>query len=187
MAFVREWPPRAVAGCWPRGAPRAASACLLDRPVSLIPRAAPQRRGPSLPATPQSKANGLVRLKTRADFLRVAAARRRAVRPGLVLQAAVHPPGDSDVPAVRVGFTASRKVGNAVLRNRAKRRLRAAAAKVLARDGRQGTDYVLIARAGTGERPFAELERDLEGALRQVDRGNPEARQGSWARRGGEG
>jgi ribonuclease P protein component len=140
-------------------------------------------------------ANGLVRLKTRADFLRVAAARRRAVRPGLVLQAASRPPGSPQggrsrspleaggVEAVRVGFTASRRVGNAVLRNRAKRRLRAAATAVLARNGRQGTDYVLIARAGTVGRPYAELMADLEGALRQVDRRGPEAR----ARQGEEG
>jgi len=127
-------------------------------------------------------ASALVRLKTRADFLRVAAARRRAVRPGLLLQAARRPPGDirSDAgEAIRVGFTASRKVGNAVVRNRAKRRLRAAAVEVLARNGRPGTDYVLIARAGTGERSFAELVGDLEAALRQVDRprgGEPRVR-----------
>jgi ribonuclease P protein component len=131
-------------------------------------------------------ANGLVRLKTRADFLRVAAARRRAVRPGVVLQAAPHPPGspqESGVEAVRVGFTASRRVGNAVLRNRAKRRLRAAATAVLTGNGKKGTDYVLIARAGTGGRPYAELVADLEAALRQVDRHGPEAR----ARQGEEG
>ena len=132
-------------------------------------------------------ANGLVRLRTRADFLRVAAGRRRAVRPGLVLQAASCPPEKGGAEAVRVGFTASRKVGNAVLRNRAKRRLRAAAAAVLARDGREGTDYVLIARAATGERPYAELVRDLEAALRQIDRRGPEARPESRPRRGEEG
>lgn len=122
-------------------------------------------------------ASALARLKTRADFLRVAATRRRAVRPGLLLQAARRPPGNEGGDAggdasgaIRVGFTASRKVGNAVVRNRAKRRLRAAAAEVLARDGRPGTDYVLIARAGTGQRPYAELVGDLEAALRQVDR-----------------
>ncbi len=89
-----------------------------------------------------------------------------------MLQAAASPPENIGVEAVRVGFTASRKVGNAVLRNRAKRRLRAAAAAVLARDGRKGTDYVLIARGATGERPYPELV----GALRQVDRDVPEVR-----------
>ena len=119
--------------------------------------------------------SGLAKLKTRADFLRVAAGRHRAARPGLVLQAAPCPP-ESGGEAVRVGFTASRKVGNAVIRNRAKRRLRAAAAEVLARDGRPGTDYVLIARNGTGERPYAALLADLEAALRQVDRRGGERR-----------
>jgi ribonuclease P protein component len=115
-------------------------------------------------------ASGLVRLKTRADFLRVAASRRWAVRPGLLLQAAAQPSGAGGGEVVRVGFTASRKVGNAVVRNRAKRRLRAAAAEVLVREGRPGTDYVLIARAGTGERRYADLVGDLAGALRQVSR-----------------
>ena len=120
--------------------------------------------------------SGLVGLKTRADFLRVAAGRRRAVRPGLVLQASAKPSGSPGADVVRVGFTASRKVGNAVLRNRAKRRLRAAAAEVLGRDGRPGTDYVLIARAGTGERRYADLVGDLATALRQIDRRGSHAR-----------
>ncbi len=91
--------------------------------------------------------------------------------PGLLLQAAPQP-GGSRRPlsgeTVRVGFTASRKVGNAVIRNRAKRRLRAAAAQVLTTGGRPGTDYVLIARAGTATRPYAALVADLEAALRRV-------------------
>jgi ribonuclease P protein component len=116
-------------------------------------------------------ASSLAKLKIRADFLRVAASRRRSARPGLVLQAAASPAGES--AAVRVGFTASRKIGNAVARNRAKRRLRAAAAEVLTGAGRRGMDYVLIARAGTGARAYADLVADLESALRQVDRPRP--------------
>ncbi|HXO03330.1 MAG TPA: ribonuclease P protein component [Stellaceae bacterium] len=110
----------------------------------------------------------LARLKTRGDFLRVAGTRVRAARPGLVLQAAPQPGGADSAP--RVGFTASRRVGNAVARNRAKRRLREAAAAVLTRHGRPGTDYVLIARGETGARRYAELLADLEGALRQLAR-----------------
>ena len=100
--------------------------------------------------------------------MRVAAVRARAVRSGLILQAA---PCPGEGPAeLRVGFTASKRIGNAVARNRAKRRLRAAAASVLPLHGKPGTDYVLIARAGTGERVYAELLADLEGALRQLAR-----------------
>lgn len=126
--------------------------------------------------------SALARLKVRADFLRVAATRRRAVRPGLVLQAAPRPPGCDGAESVRVGFTATRKVGNAVIRNRAKRRLRAAAAAVLSRDGDPATDYVVIARGETAGRPYAELVGDLESALRQISRRVGE----SGARRGGE-
>jgi ribonuclease P protein component len=87
--------------------------------------------------------------------------------PGLVLQAAPAQP-EADSRVVRVGFTASRKVGNAVVRNRAKRRLRAAANAVLAAAGRTATDYVLIARAATATRSFAQLVGDLQVALGRV-------------------
>lgn len=76
--------------------------------------------------------------------------------------------GDGD-PAVGVGFTCSRKVGNAVARNRAKRRLRAAARAVLPAKARPGWDYALIGRAGaTAARPFALLLDDLRAALDRV-------------------
>ncbi|MBV9152073.1 MAG: ribonuclease P protein component [Alphaproteobacteria bacterium] len=112
----------------------------------------------------------LVRLKTRADFVRIAAGRSRAVRQSFVLQAAPRPSADDNRGTLRVGFTASRKVGNAVVRNRAKRRLRAIAATVLPSKGRPGMDYVLVALATPRERPYAQLVADLEAALRQLDR-----------------
>ncbi|TMJ61750.1 MAG: ribonuclease P protein component, partial [Alphaproteobacteria bacterium] len=59
------------------------------------------------------------------------------------------------------------------------RRLRAIAAEVLPRKARPGTDYVIVARATTSERPYAELVADLEGALRQLDRQKPGARPAS--------
>jgi ribonuclease P protein component len=77
---------------------------------------------------------------------------------------------------VRVGFTASRKVGNAVTRNRAKRRLRSAAAAILTGNGRPGTDYVLIARSTTVDRPYKALIADLEAALRRVNHGKGKSR-----------
>lgn len=92
----------------------------------------------------------------------------------MVLQAAPQPAGAGY--GARVGFTASRKVGNAVVRNRAKRRLRAIAAQVLSTQDKSGMDYVLIARAATAERPFAALLADLEMALRRVEPSVPRSR-----------
>jgi ribonuclease P protein component len=111
------------------------------------------------------------RLKRRPDFLRVAAGRRKWVAPGLVLQALRQGdalPPIADVAPARVGFTASAKVGNAVVRNRAKRRLRAVARAVLPVHAQPAHDYVLIARAGTVERKFADLVADLEAGLRRL-------------------
>jgi ribonuclease P protein component len=80
---------------------------------------------------------------------------------------------------VRVGFTASRKIGNAVTRNRAKRRLRSAAASILPGKGKPGTDYVLIARASTVDRPYDALIADLEAALRRLNRSTQRSQPGA--------
>jgi ribonuclease P protein component len=111
---------------------------------------------------------GLARLKRRAEFLQVAGKGRRWATPGLVLQAWSRPSGTDHPPAARVGFTASRKVGIAVERNRARRRLRAAVDQVLPEHGAPGQDYVVIARGTTMKRPFALLLGDLETALRRL-------------------
>ncbi|WP_299364845.1 ribonuclease P protein component [uncultured Paracoccus sp.] len=106
----------------------------------------------------------LTRLRQRADFLRAASARRQGTA-GFLLQARER--GD-DGP-IRVGFTCSKKVGNAVVRNRARRRLRSLAAELLPGHGRQGWDYVLVGRPdATVQRSFAELRADLAGALIRI-------------------
>ena len=103
-------------------------------------------------------------MRTRADFLNAQKGRRQ-YSAGLNLEACPSPSAKAVSGAARVGFTASRKVGGAVQRNRAKRRLRAAAAATLPLLAREGHDYVLIARTATLSRRFAELIRDLSKAL----------------------
>lgn len=106
------------------------------------------------------------RLKRRADFLRVAGVRRKWVTPGVIVQAARAPADQvaAAAMAVRIGFTTSRKVGNAVARNRARRRLRAAADQVVG-ELRPGTDLVLIGRTETLVRPWPALVADLRTAI----------------------
>jgi ribonuclease P protein component len=114
-------------------------------------------------------AERIARLTRRGEYLRVAGAGRKWVAPGLVLQVLRREPATCDLPeAARLGFTASRKVGIAVRRNRARRRLRAAAAEIMPRHAAPGHDYVLIARGATPERPYAALIEDLRIALRRL-------------------
>ncbi len=101
------------------------------------------------------------RLKKRADFLRLASRGRKIAKPGFVMQAL----RETEAPELRLGFTATKKIGNAVARNRAKRRLREAARLTLAVRDLPGVELVLIARRETGGVPFATLRRNLAKAV----------------------
>jgi ribonuclease P protein component len=101
------------------------------------------------------------RLKRRAEFLRAAAKGRKAPTPGLVLQALSR----NDSAPARLGFTVTKKVGNAVTRNRTRRRLKEAARLVLAEQNLAGVDLVLIGRDGTAKRDFGTLQNDFRRAL----------------------
>lgn len=107
--------------------------------------------------TPSAK---IERLKRRAEFL--AAAKGVSAARGAVVVQALPREGQA---AIRAGFTATRKIGGAVVRNRAKRRLREAARMLLPEFGQAGNDYVFVARGGTTTRPWARLLDDMKSAL----------------------
>ncbi len=130
-------------------------------------------------------------LKTRSEFLRIRGGARWAgpsfvletrsrdaapAVPGVATEAAPEPaPADGQArdPArnpggPRFGFTVTRKLGSAVVRNRIRRRLKAAVAEVAATGARPGHDYVLIARDAALDRPFADLKKELEAAFHRV-------------------
>ena len=104
------------------------------------------------------------RMTSRPQFLAAAKGASQA-RGAVVVQRLDRADGD---PVVRIGFTATRKVGGAVQRNRAKRRLREAARALIPAHAAPGADYVLIARMGTVGRPWDRLLDDVKSALTRL-------------------
>jgi ribonuclease P protein component len=140
------------------------------RTASRLPSPDGDRRRPQgaqRPPRPRpQEAQRLITLTKRSDFL-AANRGKRFPMPGFVLQ--VRDRQDDD-PALRVGFTVTKKIGNAVVRNRMKRRLRSLARELLPELGIRGADHVLIGRSGGIERDFATLRDELKRALGKATR-----------------
>ncbi|CUH89656.1 Ribonuclease P protein component [Phaeobacter sp. CECT 5382] len=121
---------------------------------------------PAPQARPVPQPAPLLVLSKRSEFLAAARARRQGTK-SMMVQGRKRKEGEAE--GIRVGFTCSKKVGNAVARNRAKRRLREAARMVLPQIGHLGWDYVLIGRAeATAARDFEDLKRDLAYAVKKI-------------------
>lgn len=117
-----------------------------------------------VPGRARGRKRSWTTLPARADFLRATAGKRRAT-PAFIVQ---YVPRGESTASLRIGFTASRKVGNAVARNRAKRRLRALADKVMVEMCDPALEYVLVARPEAASRDFAVMEQELRQALQKI-------------------
>ena len=112
----------------------------------------------------------LPRLKRRGEFVRAAKSGIHGSAGGMAVQAYLRRDGEGPADGIRVGFTTSKKVGNAVIRNRVRRRLRVVADTLLTESGKPGHDYVLVGRTAAKDRDFQDLLRDLRSALKQIER-----------------
>jgi len=121
----------------------------------------------------------MVRLKKREQFLAAARGTSWATR-GCVVQMHIRP----DEGPARIGFTTTRKLGNAVRRNRIRRRLREAVRLAAGLHLQAGRDYVFIGRAATFERDFSKLENDVVEALTMLNAGKTQGRRAKGPARG---
>ena len=116
--------------------------------------------------------HALSSLRVRRLFLAAAKAEKE-VRRGLIVQARARGKDEPSPTAVRYGLTASKKIGNAVARNRVRRRLRALAHEILPLEGEPGFDYVMIGRVHTAPRSWQKLKSDLRSALKALHKDMP--------------
>lgn len=110
--------------------------------------------------------SNLERIKTRKEYLAIAATGRRWVTPAFVIQ--TKESGDKD-SAPHVGFTVTKKVGNAVIRNRVRRRLKEAAREIIPFKASRGWEYVLIGRHTCLDITYERIKSDLKWALKKLD------------------
>ena len=123
---------------------------------------------PDPPARDGANSRRLGRLPLRADFLRLQAAGRKQVTPGFILQTDARPARAGAGGDTRVGFTVTKRIGNAVVRNRVRRRLRALAREILVPAARADLDYVMIGRQDALHRDYATMADELRRALRRL-------------------
>ena len=162
MVSALAWLQSVAAGFLQTVAKKGVSGC----PPNLGGQASPF----SVMPTVQSKSVPITRLKRRSDFIDMARRGQKWVTPGLVLQSRQRKDVETNSrDGIRVGFTVTKKVGNAVIRNRARRRLKAVAGDVIATHGQDLIDYVLIGRASTLKRPYALLVSDLKTAMQRLN------------------
>lgn len=110
-------------------------------------------------------------LKKRKDFVKVASQGQKMVSSALILQAAFHIPAANALPGgAGLGYTVTKKVGKAHVRNRSKRRLRAAAREIFPTHALSGVCYVLIGRHNTATRDFAKLKEEMIIALKRINK-----------------
>ena len=126
-------------------------------------------------ARPAPAGMAIARLKRRAEFQRVSRGRRKSVE-AFTLQSARREDGQSASSGARVGFTVTKKVGNAVERNRIRRRLQEALRAARPLEAREGHDYVVMARREALARSFAALVADLREAFRAIERSGKDGR-----------
>ena len=162
MVSALAWPQLVAAGFLQTVVKKGVSAC--------PPNFGGQASWFYLMPTVQSNSVPITRLKRRRDFVSITRRGQKWATPGLILQS--HRRKDAETTSrdgIRVGFTVTKKVGNAVIRNRARRRLKAVAGDVIATHGQDLFDYVLIGRASTLKRPYALLVSDLKTAMQRLN------------------
>ena len=111
----------------------------------------------------------LTSLRKRSEFQRVRGG-GRATANGFILEGKRRPSDGPVIDGPRFGFTITRKIGNAVTRNRIRRRLRAALTALAPTAADSATDYVIVARLAAAEQDFTALSADLKRALERVGR-----------------
>jgi len=111
----------------------------------------------------------IVTLKTRAEFRQLERHGNKAVTSGIILVTAKKDTATSDTPTISVGYIVTKKTGNAIIRNRIKRRFRALVREILVPHADPNYLYLFIGRKATIDRKYAALEKDLRYGLHNLE------------------